>query len=58
MSVKVSVPERVPVAVGVKVMFATQLAEAASVEPQVAEEMEKSPLIVTDDIFRVAFPVL
>ena len=38
--------ERDPVAVGLKTTVAVQFAEAAKVDPQVVEEMEKSPALV------------
>jgi hypothetical protein len=43
LSVNVRVAARPPVAVGAKMMFAVQLAEAASVAPQVFEYIWKSP---------------
>ena len=46
LSVKFSVAVRVPVAVGLKTMFAVQLAEAARVEPQVLLKTAKSPASV------------
>lgn len=42
------VAERVPEAVGEKTRFAVQLAEAASVEPQVVEEIAKSPVLIPE----------
>ena len=56
LSVKVSVPERGPVAVGVNVTFIVQLAEAAKVAPQVVVRA-KSPDTTIEVMFRVAFPV-
>jgi hypothetical protein len=56
---KFSVAVRVPATVGAKTMFAVQLAEAASVVPQVLLEILKSPglvpvnvrlLMVIDDV--------
>lgn len=46
LSEKLSVAVRVPTAVGLKMMFAVQLAEAASVEPQVLLKTAKSPAFV------------
>ena len=43
LSVKVSVAVRVPEVVGLKMMLAVQLAEAARVDPQVVLKTEKSP---------------
>ena len=56
LSTKVRVPERAPVAVGVKLTLIVQDADAANVAPQV-DDMEKSPLGVIDVMLSVAFPV-
>lgn len=47
-SLMVQVAERAPEAVGLKIKFVVQLAEAASVEPQVVEETAKSPALVPE----------
>lgn len=47
-SLMVQVAERAPEAVGLKTRFAVQLADAARVEPQVVEEMAKSPALVPE----------
>lgn len=46
LSVKFKVAVRVPVLVGLKMMFAVQLEEAPRVEPQVLLKTEKSPAFV------------
>jgi hypothetical protein len=56
LSVMVTAPVLVPVAVGLKVTLSVQLALAATVEPQVLV-WEKSPLAVTLVILRVTLPV-
>ena len=56
MSVRVSVPLREPMAVGVKVTLKVQLALAARLEPQVLV-WEKSPLATMLLMLRVALPV-
>jgi hypothetical protein len=56
LSVIVTVPVLVPVAVGLKVIFMVQLALAATLEPQVLV-WEKSPLVAMLLIVRVPLPV-
>jgi hypothetical protein len=60
LSTNTSEPDRLPVAVGLKVMLTVQLAPAATVEPQLLLVMLKSllPVIVSLVRFRVALPVL
>jgi hypothetical protein len=57
LSVMVTAPVLVPVAVGLKVTLRVQLALAATPEPQVLV-WEKSPRTVMLVMLRVAFPVL
>jgi len=57
LSVMVTTPVLVPVAVGLKVTLMVQLALAATLEPQVLV-WEKSPLTVMLVMLRVALPVL
>jgi hypothetical protein len=57
LSVMVTAPVLVPVAVGLKVTLRVQLAPAATLEPQVLV-WEKSPLTVMLVMLRVALPVL
>ena len=57
LSVMVTTPVLVPVAVGLKVTLRVQLAPAATFEPQVLV-WEKSPLAVMPVMLRAAFPVL
>jgi len=57
-SVIVSVPGRVPNAVGVNVTLIMQFAPAAKLAPQGLLEMAKSPEIVIELIVRTALPVL
>jgi hypothetical protein len=57
LSVMVKEPLLEPPAVGVKVTLRVQLALAARLEPQVLV-WEKSPLVVTLVMLRVALPVL
>jgi hypothetical protein len=57
LSVMVTAPFLVPVAVGLKVTLTVQLALAATLEPQVVV-WEKSPLAVMLVMLRVALPVL
>src|SRR5208337_3257708 len=57
LSVMVTAPVLVPVALGLKVTLRVQLAPAATLEPQVLV-WEKSPLTVMRVMLRVAFPVL
>lgn len=52
-SFMVHVAERAPEAAGLKLMFTVQLAEAARVDPQVVEEMTKSPAFAPE----IAAPV-
>jgi hypothetical protein len=56
-SLKVNVPLRIPIAVGLKVTLTVQFAPAATVVPQVLALMAKSPLIVILLIFSVLVPV-
>jgi hypothetical protein len=56
LSVMVTAPVLVPVAVGLKVTRRVQLAPAATLEPQVWV-WEKSPLALMLVIVRLAFPV-
>jgi hypothetical protein len=56
LSVMVTAPVLVPVAVGLKVTLRVQLAPAATLEPQVLV-WEKSPLALMLVIVRLAFPV-
>jgi hypothetical protein len=56
LSVMVTAPALVPVAVGLKVTLRVQLAPAATLEPQVLV-WEKSPLALMLVIVRLAFPV-
>src|ERR1019366_2120303 len=51
-SVKVSVPEAAPVAVGVNVTPTAQLAAAARLVPQVLLEIAKGPLMPTPEMVR------
>jgi hypothetical protein len=48
-SLKFKVAERAPVVVGAKMMFAVQLAEAASVDPHVLLNISKSPGFVPEN---------
>jgi hypothetical protein len=61
-SVKFSEAVRVPATEGVKVRFTVQLAPAATVAPQLDEEIAKSPLFApdraTEAILSVAVPEL
>ena len=57
LSVMVTAPVLVPVAVGLKVTLSVQLALAARLEPQVLV-WEKSPLVVMLVMLRAALPVL
>ena len=57
LSVMVTAPVLVPVAVGLKVTLMVQLALAATLEPQVLV-WEKSPLTVMLVMLRTALPVL
>jgi hypothetical protein len=57
LSVMVTTPVLVPVAVGLKVTLRVQLAPAARLEPQVLV-WEKSPLTAMLVMLRVALPVL
>ena len=57
LSVMVTAPVLVPVALGLKVTLRVQLALAATLEPQVLV-WEKSPLAVMLVMLRVALPVL
>jgi len=56
-SLKVNVPLRTPITVGVKVTLTVQLLPGASVVPQVLLLIAKSPLIVMLLIFSVVVPV-
>jgi hypothetical protein len=57
LSVMVTTPDLVPVAVGLKATLRVQLALAARLEPQVLVR-EKSPLTVMLVMLRAALPVL
>jgi hypothetical protein len=57
LSVMVTAPVLVPVAVGLKITLRVQLAPAATLEPQVLV-WEKLPLTLMLVIVRLAFPVL
>jgi hypothetical protein len=57
LSVTVTLPVLIPVAVGSKVTLMVQLALAATLEPQVLV-WEKSPLTVILETLRAALPVL
>jgi hypothetical protein len=56
LSVIVTAPVLVPVAVGLKVTLMVQLALAATLEPQVLV-WEKSPLVLMLEMLRVVLPV-
>ena len=57
-SLKFNVAVRVPLAVGLNVMFAVQLADAAKLDPHVFEKILKSPAFVPESVMLLIVIVL